>query len=407
MKRLLTFGLSGLALIVQPAHAQCVCNTAPLEAMVAYVTNPTLDSMNGKLWTITQQLEQYFDDQPGGNVHGQLQQIQRETSQNRAAIMQQTKQDETLAGYQVRETRDTVVKQTLADNDAHAAIAVQGSRAPGACSNGINASAVGAGTSRQASASSAMNDRVRLTFGGVNNPVDEVDRILAMGDAERIPEFIGSDAGTLTDAQVEQYMSALSVLMPTPPRSPVALPAGVKNRPLAAEYEMIFRKAEAAQVFLGKPFVREATMMYPSIEATGSMREIWDQIVGAVGAAGLVETAEGGLSSFPDHWGALNVVESAGRSYISERDFIRTEVFKRYANPHYQSDPRYGLASMGTEEALMKELIFVVNLQNRMVYEIMNSDLHAKQYLALLAAGPTLDGYKQDLMGIEARLAAD
>ncbi len=376
----------------------CICDPSPLI--------PWLSQMLSELRMIRANTNQIHVDLAGsGNVIDQLQQIQSETNQNRAALLQQTKQDELLSQYEVYETTNTAIQQAAALSDAESAKATLGSQHPGACSIAENAESVGRGQYVQAHATRAMALRTRANANRTANPANETARILELQDRDRVPEFIGSDAGTLNSDQVESYMSALSVLMPTPPRNPTALPDAYKGTPLAKEYEATFRKLESSQLFFSKPFLREATLMYPSIEMTTEIGRIWDQISsGTQVEEQLAATADGVNSTFPDHWSSLVPVDRGGRKYISERDFLRYEVFKRYANPYYQSDSKYGLASMGTTESLLKELITVANLQSRMMYEIMNSDIHTKQLLASIGSERVDDEYKAKLADIEARL---
>ena len=379
--------------------------------LTKYNPNDQRDDKNGgtkeRLIHLSGRFAWYFTTEgPPNNVLGQLKQIQRENSQNRAATLQQTKQDETLAQYLVMQLRETKVLQTVGDNDAYSAVATTASRIPGSCSSGQTAAALGSGTALQAQAGQTFGISGRQSFGRVRNPVDETDRVLAMADAGRIPEFVGADAGTLNETQVDQYFDAVTMLMPIPPRMPGALPDRVKDRELATTYEAMFRKAETAQAFFHKPFAREAALMFPSVAMTPAMEREWSHVSGPGVGDELAESGSG-ASVFPSHLNLLSPASRPDGEFISERDLIRLEVYKRFANGQYQSDPQYGLAAMGSQEALLKELLAVSNARSRMLYEMMNARLHRSQYLSTLIAPQLLKEYRTAMESIEARLAAD
>lgn len=327
-------------------------------------------------------------------------------SQMRGTLEKGEAQQQALFDTLINQTLSTARQQVAANSDVAAARSTRGSIPANACITATEAERLGSSLKTNAQTRSAMMKHGRQRIESVSNPALDIPRILAMKDVDRVPEFVGADAGTMGPKQMESYLNFIDATSPTPPRKPSSLPDAYKGTPQARQYEADFVSYEAAQLLYHKNKIRDGMLGAFSIEVTPTQLSAWEAISkGQSIPQSLRETADGAKSEFPDHWAGLVPSVVGGRSFISERDFLRTEIFRRYANPEYQGDGRFGLASAATPEALLKEYIQVESLGNRMVFEIMNANLHIKQMLALRGSrrvdatlGETLRSQESDLL---------
>lgn len=303
-----------------------------------------------------------------------------------------------LMDFVVAEDQRSALQREVAGADTQALRGTVLSIPKNACSRARAAQGAGIGLGTMSSAGSVYQQRMRDRLNGMRNPASEVKRINDLPDADRVPEFMGSSAGTMSEEQVDSYLNYLSVILPTPPNTPTAIPAAMRGTPASLAYEQSFKKYESEALLYNKVLTRDIVLKTPMAQVQPEDELVWEHVRSGVPVASRqLATPDGQPSTFPDHWGGLNVVNLQGRRMISELDYIRTAIFKRYANPKYQDDESYGLASKGTTETLMKEYLDMAAVQNRMLYEVMNSLLHQKQLLAIDAAANQADREQQGL----------
>lgn len=276
-------------------------------------------------------------------------------------------------------------EQSAARNDAEVARQIISGVHPNACGEAVQAQKTSTGMMNTAASGREMRKAARASFKRIRNPASEITVINSLPERQRTAEMTGSDAGTMSDAQYVDAMRYRDVIFPTPPRSPESLPEAAKSTPAARDYEKEFKKYEATMDLYYKLYHRDTQLSLRSIEvdtssSVPSIEKIWRDITSGVPIpAASTATTGNGVSVFPDHWGGVQPASVDGKKYVSERDMIRTKVFMRYANPRYEDDEQYGLASFAGPAGLMKEIIMQAALQNRMLYEIMNAKVHLKQ----------------------------
>ena len=301
---------------------------------------------------------------------------------------------------------ESMQEQAAAESDGTAGRGVMMGVHPAACSNAEQSQRVGVSLGTSAAGTKAMRQVAKESFKRVSNPKSEIAAINALPERQRVAEMTGNDAGTMNDQQYVDALKYKEVISPTPPRKPESLPEASKGKPQARQYESEYKKYAALTDLYDKMYVRDLQMGFRSIEVNDNpnlknLRQIWSDITSGVAVPSDLQASSGDASSFPDQWGGIVPVRVGGKDYISERDYIRTGVFMRYANPRYQSSPDYGLQSMGTMEQLMKELIKEFALQNRMLYEIMNTEVHSKMAMAIEGQREADAYYKPMLLQLE------
>lgn len=287
----------------------------------------------------------------------------------------------------------------VAESDAEMRRRTYESTPPGACQRAQTDREVGRSLPRVAAAGSSMRGRAADKSRGLVNPVTERKRILELADRKRVPEMILSDAGTMSPEQTEDFLDYVRLIMPTPPRDPKLLPEGPNDDGARDAYRAEAEKTFSLRGLVERITLREAELSTPSIVLTEEQQRIWEGITMARQTPEHLARTEGtDPSQFPDHWAALNFeIQPNGDRLISERDYMRVEVFRRYINPHYQSDPVYGLSVKSTKEMLLKEMIEVSSLRNRMVYEIQNSVGHILSLRALMGYAALNGRRKEEL----------
>lgn len=304
----------------------------------------------------------------------------------------------------IHEMYQSAQEQVAAENDGAVARSVIGGAHPAACSMGQQDQKVGVSLNTSAAVGRAIRQADRAAIKRTSNPRTEITFINALPERQLVAEMTASDAGTMTDQQFNDALVYKKVITPVPPTSPDQLPGSIKGTPQGRQYEKEFKRYAAVSDLYSKMFNRDLQLSVRSIEVNNNpnlknVNTIWSHITSGLAMPADLKQSSGDASSFPDQWGGIAPVTVNGSQYISERDFMRTGVMMRYANPQYQSDPEYGLASM-TMEGMMKEFIKMQALQNRMLYEIMNTELHEKMADGLKGAWETDAYFKPLLNGI-------
>lgn len=306
----------------------------------------------------------------------------------------------------IHEMQQSRQEQAAARNDGEVARAMIGGVHPNACGQAQQARGNGVGMVTVASTGREMRRAAKASVHRTRNPRSEITMINSLPDRQLVAEMTMTDAGTLSGAQYVDAMKYREVIMPQPPMAPEALPASVKGTPQGRQYEEVFKRYAAQMDLYNKMFMRDAQLSVRAVELAStpgqpSVERIWSDITSGVALPDATKATTGdGASALPDHWGGIVPETVNGRKYVSEKDIIRTEIFKRYANPKYQDDTTYGLASFGTPEAHMKEIIAQAAIANRMIYEIMNARLHKKQAMGLRGLWATDAEFKPTLSGI-------
>lgn len=306
----------------------------------------------------------------------------------------------------IHEMHKSSQEQAAAENDAAAARSVLAGVHPAACSNGQQAQKVGVSLNTSAAAARASREAAKADFNRISNPRSEVTQINSLPERQRVAEMTASEAGTMSTQQFQDALVYRKVISPTPPVSPDKLPDAAKSKPAARAYEHEYKKYAATADLYNKMYNRDLQLAVRSIEVNGNsslknIKRIWNDITSGLSIPSDLRASSGDSSSFPDHWGGLATVTEGGREYISERDFIRTQVMMRYANPQYQNDEEYGLATLNLE-GLMKEFIKIQAVQNRMIYEIMNAEVHEKMVTGLKGAWAADQHYAPKLKAMQA-----
>lgn len=383
---------AGLLLLTasQQALANCICTFLPeVEYILRLIRTDTKDietelgRVNVNMINMDRNVTKATVDMDLAN-QSRLDALNNHLAQARATLEKGQAQTQALFDTSINQARITAAQAVSSASDIEAAKSTVGSIPRNACVTANQAEKLGGGLARASSTQAQMNRHGRQRVNSIKNPALDFKRVLEMKDRDRVPENVASDAGTMGPEQIQSYLNFLDLVTPTPPRNPASLPDKYKGTPLARAYQADFQRYESAQMYYHKGKIRDGVLSAASIEVDEDQLNVWKQITKGIGIPEeLKTTAAGEKSEFPDHWAGLVPASIGGKQYISERDFMRTEVFKRYANPHYQDDTKYGLASKSTPEALLKELIEVANLRNRMLYETMNATLHTKQMLAM------------------------
>lgn len=308
----------------------------------------------------------------------------------------------------IHEMQQALQEQAAARNDGEAARAIIGGVHPNACGQAQQARGTGVGLVTVASTGREMRKAARASVNRVRNPRSQITMVNALPDRQLVAEMTMTDSGTLSGSQYVDAMKYREVIMPEPPTAPEALPASVKTSPQGRQYEETFKRYAAQMDLYNKMFMRDTAMSVRAIEVANtpgqpSVEQIWRDITSGIALPDSTKATSGnGASALPDHWGGIVPETVNGRRYVSEKDIIRTEVFKRYANPKYQDSTTYGLASFATPEAHMKEIIAQAAVANRMLYEIMNARLHKKQADGLRGLWKTDQDFKPMLNQIAA-----
>lgn len=402
-----------LMLPVAPAALACQCTLPNQEAIIAVINDieQNINPPGFKGWEllITHDLDDEYDDDAHPNTCDGSREIPCDT--NRAAwkyeatrtrgsmSKHQTAVGKLMDGLVAEQHRASIESATARqDYTAERSTRITNS-GEGGCHRARTDEVVGRGLVEAGTAS-----RSTLTVASdrnleVSNPANEVRRRTdpeTGKDRFWTPEMMLSSAGTLSDEQIESYVQYVNNILPVPPNNPKFLPAAQKRNPEALAYEEKFKRFDAKRLLIQKMLLREAALMAPSIELTSDTLTMWNNIVQNQSLpAALLETSGADESQFPDHYGALRPVTKNGVMLISERDHIRTEVFRRYANAALQSDPAYGFANMPTKEAAIKEMIAASALRNRMLYEIQITAGHINMLRAMFNY-ETLDSREQE-----------
>lgn len=363
-----------LSLVSLAAHAQCAICESPLLTSAINRVTAAVNSNN-----VTT-----------GNVESAVNNATTHMDNNFAAL--QSSFQATAKEQVVQQGLQRAVEQTTMSYDP-----------VGACDAANRTEAAGASLSRQGSWAASLAKRTRQRVDGVVNAIDAMNRLNAQSPASFVPQFVLAPAGTLSADDLQRaHDFNMNMLSPFPPTDPVKLPDKYKSRPEAKSYDTTYKLYMANYQLYARVINRPLEMMAPSVPVTQDMIHEWEQIRGS----SPISTALSGSNDpnvFPDQRMTLVPQNDGGQPKISELDYLRTEVFKRYANPHWRGEK---LETM-TENQLLKEIAAELAIQNRMQYEIMLSSSSMAYSNAVRAARESNAEYGSKLQNIEASMRAN
>lgn len=368
--------LVALAVLPAPAHAFCaICESPLLTLAINRVTSSVTGAVNNVNLT-------------AGNI---VSAVDNNTEHLDRGLSVLSQQSQNTAAWMVKQQGiQRSLEQGIASYDPQ-----------GACETANRTEAAGQGLSRQATWATSLAKRTVQRLTGVSNRADATGRQLSLSPAAYVPQFVLSPAGTMDTADLQRaHDFNMNMINPYPPTDPVKLPDKYKARPEAKQYDTLFKLYNQNQMLYAKVINRPLEMMAPSIPATPDMVTEWDQIRGSA-ATGVMHGSDD-PSVIPDQRMALVPVSDGGQSKISELDYIRTEVFKRYANPHYRDK-----VEAMTDTMLLKELVNVQSIQSRMLYEMMLSGSATAYESAVRGARESNSEYGSKLGSIEASMRAN
>lgn len=158
------------------------------------------------------------------------------------------------------------------------------------------------------------------------------------------------------DVQQAEYYNTL-MLDPYPPTAPSQMPAMLANSPQAKLYNDNYSLYMQA-VHLDTNIVnRSVVLRAPTVKVTKAMLDTWANIDG--------NTVNGQPNPGQEETGQLQAVSKNGGQYTSELNYLRTKVWRRYADPEWRGPE---LSQMDRNQ-LLRQIVLELAVTNRMQYE--------------------------------------